>query len=156
MKDYLKNPNLYFAAAPVAATIWMLFILFVSLPAIEKKLDKSRSDYNKAQDLIAKIAQKDPDRLHYKTEKGSGGKFDYSNAIEEVAKLVKIPSPSYQARKPVRSGGKDKQSADITIDSIDIESLARFVSQMLLRWSDRPAAHKQERLESHDKVHLHP
>ena len=36
MKDYLKNPNLYFAAAPVAATIWMLFILFVSLPAIEK------------------------------------------------------------------------------------------------------------------------
>jgi len=109
-----------------------------SLPAADKKWDKSQSDFNKAQDLIAKIAALDPDRLNYKAEKAGGSKFDYSSAIEEIAKIVAIPSSSYSlvARRPATSGGKEKKSADVTISTVDIETLAKFISQMLLRWSD--------------------
>jgi hypothetical protein len=137
MKAYLKNPNLYYVVVPVAAALWVLFVMMVSLPAAGRKWDKCRGDYDKAQDLIARIAAIDPDRLT-RANAVSGGKFDYSIAVEEVAKLVKIPSSNYSltARKPVHSGGKDKQNADVTINVVDIETLARFISQMLLRWSD--------------------
>ena len=137
MKAYLKNPNLYYAVVPVVAVLWVLFVMTISLPAAGRKWDKSRSDYDQAQVLIGKIAAIAPERLN-QANVISGGKFDYSIAIEEVAKLARIPPSSYSltARAPTRSAGKDKKSADVTINTVDIETLAKFLSQVLLRWSD--------------------
>ncbi len=138
MKAYLKNPNFYYMLAPAAAALWIVFVMSVSLPAAEKRWTKTQTDFNRAQDLIARIIALDPDRLQYKTAKGGSSKFDYSTAIQEIATLVKIPPSNYSlvARRPVRSGGKEKRSADVTISTVDIETLAKFISQMLLRWSD--------------------
>jgi len=138
MKAYLKNPNLYYIVAPAAAALWVIFLMTVSLPATDKNIKAAQNDYSKAQDLLAKIANIDPGRLHYKAPKNGARQFDYSTAIEEIAGMVKIPSSNYTlvARRPVRTGGKERRSADLTISTVDIETLAKFTSQMLLRWSD--------------------
>ncbi len=138
MKDYFKNPNLYYIAVPLAATVWVIFVAVFSLPAANSKWEKKQEDYKQAQRLIAKIVTLAPERLNYEAKKNSSGEFDYSIAIEEIRKLVKIPSSnlSLTGRKTLRSGGKPRRSADISIKPIDIETLSRFVSQILLHWPD--------------------
>ena len=52
--------------------------------------------------------------------------------------LVKIASSNYSLRgHPItKSGGKLRKSADVTIEKVNIETLSRFISQILLRWPD--------------------
>ncbi len=138
MKDYFKNPNLYYIAVPLAATVWVIFVAVFSLPAANSKWEKKQEDYKRAQRLIAKIVTLAPERLNYEAKKDSSGEFDYSIAVEEITKLVKIPSSNLAltGRKTLRSGGKPRRSADISIEPVDIETLSRFISQILLRWPD--------------------
>ena len=138
MKDYFKNPNLYYIAVPLAATVWVIFVAVFSMPTAGSKWDKKKEDYKLAQRLITKIVTLDPERLNYEARKGSSGEFDYSIALEEITKLVHIPSSnlSLKGRRTIKSGGKLKRSANIDIEPVDIETLSRFISQILLRWPD--------------------
>ena len=138
MKDYYKQANLYFIAVPLAATVFVIFVAAISLPAASRKWKNKQEDYSKAEDLIRKIVALDPERLNYKAKKGSSGEFDYSTAVVEITKLVKIASSNYSLRGHgvTKSGGKLRKSADITIEKVNIETLARFISQILLRWPD--------------------
>ncbi len=138
MKDYYKQANLYYAAVPLVATVFVIFVAAISLPAASRKWKNKQEDYSKAEDLIRKIVALDPERLNYKAKKGSSGEFDYSTAVVEITKLVKITSSNYSLRghRETTSGGKLRKSADITIEKVNIETLARFISQILLRWPD--------------------
>ena len=138
MKDYYKNPNLYFIAVPLVATVFVIFVAAISLPTAGRKWKNMQGDYAKAEGLITKIVDLDPERLNYKVEKGTSGEFDYTIAVDEITKLVHIPSSnlSLDDNKPLKSGGKLKRSADIVIEPISIETLSRFISQILLRWPD--------------------
>ncbi len=138
MKDYYKNPNLYYTAVPLVATVFVIFVAAISLPAASRKWKNKQEDYSKSESLIRKIVALDPERLNYKAEKGSSGEFDYSTAVVEIEKLVKIPSSNLSLRGHgvSKSGGKLRKSADITIEKVGIEILSRFISQILLRWPD--------------------
>jgi len=138
MKDYFKNPNLYYIAVPLAVTAFVIFLVAFSLPAANRKWQKQQEDFERGRQLITKILTLDPERLNYKARKAISGEFDYSVAVEEITKLVKIPSSNYSLRggRTLKSGGKLRKSADISIEPVDIETLSRFISQILLRWPD--------------------
>ncbi len=136
MKDYFKNPNLYYIAVPIAVTAFVIFVIVFSLPAANRKWQKQQKDYERGRQLITNIVRLDPERLNYKARKDSSGEFDYSVAVEEITKLVKISNCRFSGGKLVKSGGKSIKRADITIDPVDIETLSRFISQILLRWPD--------------------
>ncbi len=136
MKDYFKNPNLYYIAVPIAVTAFVIFVIAFSLPAANRKWQKQQEDDKRAKQLITNIVRLDPERLNYKARKGGSGDFDYSEAVEEITKLVKIPSANFRGGKTLRSGGKKRKSADISIEPVNIETLSRFISQILLRWPD--------------------
>lgn len=138
MRDYYKKANLYYAAVPLVATVFVIFVAAISLPAASRKWKNKQEDYSKAERLIRKIAALDPERLNYEAEKGSSGEFDYSTAVVEITKLVKIASANYSLRGHgmTKSGGKLRKSADVTIEKVGIEALSRFISQILLRWPD--------------------
>ncbi len=138
MKDYYKKANLYYTAVPLVAMAFVIFVAAISLPAASRKWKQKQEDYSKAKSLIGKIVDLDRGRLNYEAKKGSSGEFDFSTAVVEITKLVKISSSNYSLRGHglTKSGGKLRKSADITIDKIKIETLSRFISQILLRWPD--------------------
>jgi hypothetical protein len=139
MKDYYKNPNLYFIAVPLAATVFVIFVAAISLPATGRNWKKQQEDYAKAKDLITKIVKLAPERSNNEVKQGSSSEFDYPIALQEITtKLVPIPSSNLSLRDhgETKSGGKLRRSADITIEPVGIETLSRFISQILLRWPD--------------------
>ena len=138
MKDYLKNPNFYYILIPTAATIWALLACFALMPAASKGYRDLEDDYAKSEELIGKIIKADPGRLDYKQQKGSSAEFDYATAIEAFAKVNKIAPSNYSFRggKEVKRGGRRTKSADMTINAIGIEDFAKFLSSMVIRWSD--------------------
>lgn len=138
MKDYYKKANLYYAAVPLAVTVFVIFVAAISLPTASRNWKNKQEDYAKSKDLIEKIVALDPERLGYDAKKGSSGEFDYSTAVVQITKLVKIPSANYSLRGHglTKSGGKLRKSADVTIDKVSITTLSRFISQILLRWPD--------------------
>ena len=138
MKDYYKNPNLYFIAVPLAATVFVIFVAAISLPAAGRKCKAKLKDYAKAEDLITKIVDLAPERSNNEVKQGSSSEFDYSLAVDEITKLVHI-SPlnlSLHGSKTTGSGGKRRRGADVTVEPVDVETLSRFISQILLRWPD--------------------
>lgn len=136
MKDYYKNPNFYYILLPILACCWVLFASTISLRAANNKWDKQKKAYDQSQQLITKILTLDPDRLNYKSQKAGSTEFDYSSAIEEIAKLCKISSSNYSLRggKALKRGGKSTKTANVTINKIDVQQLAQFLSQILIRW----------------------
>ena len=136
MRDYYKKANFYYAAVPLVAIVFVLFVAAISMPAASRKWKNKQADYLKAKELIEKIVALDPERLNYKAKKGSSGEFDYSTAVVEVTTLVKIAESNYSLRGHgvTKSGGKLRKSADVTIEKANIETLSRFISQILLRW----------------------
>ncbi len=138
MKDYYKKANLYYTAVPLVAMAFVIFVAAISLPAASRKWKTKQKDYAKAERLIRKIVALDRERLNYKAKKGSSGEFDYSTAVVEITKLVKIAPSNYSLRGHgvTKSGGKLRKSADVTIERVGIETLSRFISQILLRWPD--------------------
>lgn len=138
MKKYYKNPNFYYILLPLLACIWVLFTSTIALRAANNKWDKQKQEYDQSQQLITKILTLDPDRLNYKSQKAGSTEFDYSSAVEEIAKLCKISSSNYSLRggKALKRGGKSTKTANVTIDIIDVQRLAQFLSQILMRWPD--------------------
>lgn len=138
MKDYYKNPNFYYIIVPTFSAIWMLFVSTTALPKSKNLLNDTLTETTRAEELIFKIFEIDPERLKYQNEKGESAEFDYTNALNQFAKLCGIAPSNYSlsgGREIKRSGRKTK-SADVTINDIDIETLAKFLSTILIRWPE--------------------
>ncbi|MCK5171884.1 MAG: hypothetical protein KAR47_00735 [Planctomycetes bacterium] len=138
MKDYLKDPNFYYTLIPTAATIWALLACFALMPAASNEYQEIEKDYYDSKDLIGKIIAIDPSRLDYKQQKSGSAEFDYATAVEDFAKINKIAPSNYSLRggKEVKRSGRRTKSADMTINAIGIENFAKFLSSMVIRWSD--------------------
>ena len=138
MKDYLKNSNFYYILVPVVACAWVIFVTTVSLRAANKNWDAKKNEWDTSQKTITQILTLDRERLNFKVQKEATGEFDYSLAVEEIAKLCKISSSNYSITggRALKSGGKSRKTATVTIKTIDIEQLAKFLSQILLQWPD--------------------
>ena len=136
MKDYLKNSNFYYVLVPVVACAWVILVTTVSLRAANKDWEKQKDEWNASQKTITQILTLDRERLYFKVQKEATGEFDYSIAVEEIAKLCGISSSNYSITggRALKIGGKSRKTATVTIKIIDIEQLGKFLSQMLLQW----------------------
>ena len=138
MKDIYKNPILYYILAPISVALWPLFIWGIYLPDAEDNWQAKKTQYSKAQKIMAEIITLDPDRLEFADAKNIAAEFDYATAVERIASLCRIPSSNYNiSSKPIRtSGGQKSQSAMVILKQVDITRFARFISTIQLRWAN--------------------
>ena len=139
MKDYLKNPNLYYIGVPVIAAVWALLAGTVFYPGSVKTFQEdAKPEYEKSQEWIEKILTIQPQRLQYKGEGTTSGKFDFGDTINTFTQVFQISPSKYtlNVRPEVPKGGKRARTATMSIKEIDVEKTARFVSAMLTGWPD--------------------
>jgi hypothetical protein len=139
MKQALKNPNLYYIAVPSAAAFFALLAAFVFYPGSVKNWQDSQSEFKTAQEWADKLIALQPERLSFKpNEKSGSGTFDFTVIVDEFAKAFTIAPTNYttSVKGEVKKQGKRARSATLSIKSIDIEKLSKFLSTMLARWPD--------------------
>lgn len=138
MKDLFKNKNLYFIIMPVFAAIWVLLMCTVSIPSAEDSWKQYEDEYHNSLKVIANILLLDPERLNYDAKKTTTDAFDYAAVIELFAKKHGIPSSTYKvtSSRPMRKGDVTTQSANISLQTVNVEKLASFLSSILAGWPD--------------------
>jgi hypothetical protein len=138
MKDIYKKPIFYYVLVPIVVGLWPVWLLGLGIPVSRNNLQKEINDYNEAEKLIGEILNDlDPQRLDYAKTKKGGDAFDYTTAIDQVTRFCRIAPTDYKLSSgPARTmkGGQKNQDAAVTIDRIDIERLAKFLSVMHMRW----------------------
>jgi hypothetical protein len=138
VKDIYKKPIFYYVLLPIAVGLWPVWLFGLGIPASKNNLEKEIKDYNEAQKLIGEIlGELDPQRLDYAKAKKDGGTFDYTTAVDQVTRFCRIAPNDYKlSSSPLRKmkGGQKSQDAAVTVDRIDIERLAKFLSIMHMRW----------------------
>lgn len=142
MKQIYKNPTLYYILAPVAVSLWSLFIWGIYLPDAQLRWQQDVARYNKAQSIIAEIVSLDPERLALAGTEADTAEFDYANAVEKTASLCGIPSTDYKLSSGIiiESGGQKSQSAQVSLKKVDIVKAAKFLSTIQLRWANLQCA----------------
>ena len=139
MKDIYKQPIFYYVLVPIVVAIWPLWLFAVGLPSAEAKLQKEMKKYDDAEKLIEQILTLDPQRLDYAKANEGSSDFDYTTAIDQISGQCKISPSGYKlSSSPIRrmKGGQKSQDATMTIESIDIQKFAKFLSLMHMRWQN--------------------
>ncbi len=138
MKQFYKNPALYYILAPAIVALWPLLIWGVYLPAAEHKWQVEKSQYNKGQEVIAEILALDPDRVKFADSNSASVEFDYASAIEKTAGACRIAPTNYKLSSGIiiTSGGQKSQSAKVDLKGIDVAKFAKFLSTIQLRWAN--------------------
>lgn len=139
MKKYLKNQNFYYVLIPAAVGVWAMLAGFIFYPNAKKAWESEKDEYQTTQGLITKLVTLQPKRLFYEVdEKDDSGEFDFTKTINEFAQVFSIaPSNcSVNDRGEVKRAKRRTRSANVTIKKIDVQTLAQFLSGMLLRWPD--------------------
>lgn len=137
-KDIWKNPNFYYIAAPAVAGFFALLTVFVFYPAAVKHWQESEAEYKAAQEWADKLLALQPDRLLSANQAASAETFDFTVIVDDFAKVFSISPANYtiSVKGEVKKQGKRAKSATLSIKTIDIEKLTKFVSSMLARWPD--------------------
>jgi len=138
MKDIYRKPIFYYVLAPVLIGLWPLWLLAMGLPGAKTGYENETAQYREAEQLIGQILNDlDPQRLDYAIAKKTKDEFDYTTAIDQVTKFCRIPASNYKlSSSPIRkTKGEKSQDASMTIEKIDIEGFARFLSIMHTRWA---------------------
>lgn len=138
MKQLMKNPTFYMIAIPVAAGLWMMYGWIFAYPASVQKWQEAQTDYKEAQNQIKQILELEPQRLSFKQEKNQGDEFDYTNVIDQFTKEYNIAPDNYtlNVRGITKKAGKSVKGADLSLKTIDIENLCKFLSAILTRWPE--------------------
>jgi hypothetical protein len=137
MKQFFKNPVLYYILVPVLVALWPLLIWGVYLPAAEHKWQVEKSQYSEGQNIMTEILALDPDRLQLADSNTASVDFDYASAIERTADFCKIPPTDYRLSSGIiiTSAGQKSQSAKVGLKQVDITKFAKFLSTLQLRWA---------------------
>jgi hypothetical protein len=138
IKEQLKNPMVYTVAVPAIAALWMFYAWFVAYPSSQARYKASYTDFQESQKSLEQIINLEPQRLQYQHEKGKTSDFDYTNVIGDFAKQFGIAPSDYTlvVRGATKRAGQTIKSADMSIKTIDMENLCKFVSAVLQRWPE--------------------
>lgn len=138
MKDIYKNPIFYYILIPILAGVWPLLVWGVYLPDVEENYSKEKKQYKKAEIVIGQILTIDPERLDGAGSKGEVKKFDYMNAIDNMAGRCNIASANCKIASGMirKSKGQKTQTANVGLTDIDITRFAEFLSRLQLRWAN--------------------
>ncbi len=139
IKTTLKNPNVYYIAAPVLAALWAVLAGIVFYPGAVKGYEQDvKPEYEKSQELIEQILTLQPERLQFAKAGGSDRPFDFGEVVTTLTGVFDIPTTRYtlNVRGEVKRGKKNARSASMEIKEIDVARLARFLATMLTGWPD--------------------
>ena len=138
MKKLLKNPNMYYVLFPVLAGLWAAGAWGLSYPKSLEQRTEMENECLSSESYIKEILQIEPQRLAYQQDKDKSGEFDYTNVIDQYARMFGVSAADYtlSVRSATKRAGKTTKSADLTIKTIDIERLAKFISAILIRWPE--------------------
>lgn len=139
MKELLKNPNLYYVAAPVVGAMFTLLAALVFYPGANAQWQDSESEFKEARQWAEKLLALQPERLAFKVdEKNTAENFDFTVVINDFAKAFEISPSNYttSVKGEVKKQGKRARSATVSIKTIDIEKVCKFLSTMLAYWPD--------------------
>jgi hypothetical protein len=138
MQDLFKNPVFYYIAIPIAVALWPVLIWAVYLPAAQDELAKQADRYEQADKIIEKILDIDPKRIEYTEKTDTAAEFDYASAVKAAADTCRIAATKYNFSTSLvnTSKGQKNQSANVSLDDIDIKTFARFLSTIQLRWAN--------------------
>jgi hypothetical protein len=136
MKDVFRNPTFYYILVPVVVGIWPLLVWAVYLPQSRKGYQKEETDFKKSQDVMLEILKLDPERGSDANE--ATAEFDYANAVDRAASSCRIPPSKYKVSTQMlmKTRGRKTQDATVSLKEVDMESFAKFLSTIQLRWGN--------------------
>ncbi len=137
-KDLWKKPDTYFVVVPVLAALWAVAAGAVFYPRSVTTWQTEKGRYAEAENLLEQILEMEPERLDYEAQKGGSSDFDYTAEVDRFAKEFGIPSSDYTltVRQALKQRDRMRRSADLSFQSVKVETIAGFVSAMLFRWPD--------------------
>ena len=138
MKDFYKNPVLYYILIPILAALWPLSIVLVYLPNTKKLAYIEEDQHRQAKKAMGEILDLDPGRLDADSDKAEAKEFDYAMAVGQIASSSGISSANYtiDSQQPRISGERKTKTATIILQKIDIEKFANFLSSIQRRWAN--------------------
>ena len=121
---------------PVIAALWPIWLSTMSLPAARAGWTHIVEQYSESQDLFTKILELDPDRLDLTGKGGEGSQFSYAMAVQQAARSCDISPGNYKLSSgvPMKIGQQEVQSADVTLNQLDIVTFVRFLDTIQLSW----------------------
>lgn len=136
VQDLKKKPNVYILAAIAVAILWLFIVGAFLLPSASKEKAKIVKRYTAVNELCAEIYKLDPARINYASTKAGGAEFIYSTVVNEIATKYGIAPGEYDlsTQKTRKNKGRKSQGATMTIEDVDIASLAQFLSEILDVW----------------------
>lgn len=138
MNYFYKKSNFYYLAIPVAAAIWVLVTTTILSGGANKSWEKNQKTYDKGQVEIVKILAEDQDILKSEKQLNDGTEFDYAKVFTQFTIANSIGPNEWTHRTTPRSKRKGKvtQTANLTLNDVQIEQLTRFLTEMLDTWPD--------------------
>ena len=135
MRDLYKNPILYYIAVPVIVGLWPFMVWAVWLPAAQEDVEQQMADYERAEPIMMDILTLDPGRLEFADANDTAPEFTWS-AVDNVANRCKIPENKCQLHsgRIIKTGGRENQSANVSLTQVGITEFAEFLSLIQLRW----------------------
>lgn len=138
MKEFYKKSEFYYVIVPFIILVWVVTTATLAVPTAKSKFERASQDYDKTQGFIATILTAEPERLDFKKIKEKTGEFDYAVVFDDFTKLYGIPSSSYslQSQGKVTKAKQTTQTANITINEIDVTTFAKLISSLQKTWPD--------------------
>jgi hypothetical protein len=136
MKDFYKDPTVYYVGVPVLMAIWPLWIWTQNLPTAQKDLTKWKGYMPDVNAVAGEILRLDPERLDEKAT-SAPELFDYTTAVGRAASLCSIPldrCPYTSGVKTKSSKGQESQTATVTLRGMGIVQVCQFLSRLQQSW----------------------
>jgi hypothetical protein len=136
MKDLLKNRILLYILIPILTALWPIWLSTISIPAAKANWTYNKKQYVDSQKLFNQILDLDSGRLELAGDGKETKRFSYAQAVEQAAKSCGISPANYTLSSgvPMKVGGQEVQSADVTLKKLDIARFAKFLDTIQLRW----------------------
>jgi hypothetical protein len=132
MRDFYKNPMMYYILVPLVVLAWPAAMWFKYLPTMSEHRDTWKGYVADTNDLIIEILTLDPERLSYSDEEETAVGFEYEIAVDKVARSLRMGN-DYELRPSARVG--NKQAAEVSLNNIGIIQCSQFLSTLQMHWN---------------------
>jgi hypothetical protein len=135
MKSLLKNKSSYHLLLPLLAACWPAWVRVASLPAARANWREQSKQHLDAQKLFLQILELDSGRLKVQ-DPAEARQFDYATEVQKTANATGISAANYRlnVRQSVKIAEQEVQSADLTLENVDITRFALFAASMEANW----------------------
>jgi len=134
MRDLHKNPIFYYILVPVVVALWPLLVAGVYLPRAHRRCQELASQCKQAEAIMLEILRLDPERAADANE--ANADFSYAAAVNKAAAVCNIPASKYKLNSGlvIKVGQQKTQTATVSLKEVNVESFAKFLSTIQLRW----------------------